>query len=87
MNYLKQFVFAFVLILIMVVAIKLQININEQNEKKQELIAQREELKYQNEKMQNELDTPMDDDYIAKVAAEQGYKYPNAQYFYNDLPD
>ena len=88
MNYLKQIVFAFVLVLVMVVAIKLQITINDMNEKKQDLIRQRDELAYENEKMQNELDTPMDDEYIAKIASDQlGYKDPNAQYFYNDLPD
>ena len=88
MNYFKQLAIAFVLLLIMVVAIRLQITINEQNEKKNELTKQRDELVYENEKMQNELDTPIDDEYIARVASDQlGYKDPNAQYFYNDLPN
>ena len=88
MNYIKQIVIGFVLIAVMVVAVRIQITINEANMKKQELAEQRDELKYQNEKLQRELDMPLDDDYVARVASDQlGYKDPNAKYFYNNLPD
>lgn len=54
----------------------------------QELQKQNEQLAFDIEKLQNELDAPMDDEYIEKVASDQlGYRDPNAQYFYNDLPD
>lgn len=88
MSYIKQFVVAIIIIAVMIVAVRIQITINEANSKKEELTNQRDELKYENEKMKNELETPVDDEYVARIASEQlGYKDPNAQYFYNNLPN
>ncbi len=88
MSYLKQFVIAVVLVLIMIVAVKLQIDINELNEEKQRLIRERDEIAYENEKMQNQLDMPMDDEYIESVASDKlGLKHNEWQYFYSDSPN
>jgi len=88
MSYLKQFVIVVVLVLIMIVAVKLQIDINELNEEKQRLIKERDEIAYENEKMQNQLDMPMDDEYIESVASDKlDLKYNEWQYFYNDSPN
>ena len=40
--------------------------------------------KYENDKKQNELDTPLEDR-MEKEAGSLGYKDPNAQYYYNDF--
>ncbi len=88
MNYIKQFVVAVVLIVIMIMAVRIQIQINEGNQKNKTLAEQRDEMKYENEKMKDELDAPIDDEYIEKVASEQlGYKDPTAEYFYNNQPN
>lgn len=88
MSYLKQFVIAIVLVLIMIVAVKLQIDINELNEENQRLKDERDEIVYENEKMQNQLETPMDDEYIENVASEKlGLKHNEWQYFYSDTPN
>jgi len=88
MSYFKQIVITVVLVLIMVVAVKLQIDINELNEEKQRLIKERDEIAYQNEKIQNELDTELDDEQIEKIASEKlGLKRNDYQYFYSDSPN
>ncbi len=88
MSYLKQFVIVVVIVLIMIVAVKLQIDINELNEEKQRLIKERDEIAYENEKMQNQLDMPMDDEYIESVASDKlDLKHNEWQYFYNDSPN
>ncbi len=87
MNYLKQFVISVVLVLVMIIAVRLQITINEKNEEKENLQKIKEELEYENEKLQNTLDAPMDDEYIEKVASDElGYKHSDWQYFYSDTP-
>lgn len=88
MSYFKQIVITVVLVLIMVVAVKLQIDINELNEEKERLIKERDEIAYQNEKIQNELDTELDDEQIEKIASEKlGLKHNDYQYFYSDSPN
>ena len=72
----------------MIVALRVQITINESNRTKQEKIEENEALEHENEKMKNELEAPMDDEYIEKVAEEKlDYKDPDKQYFYNDMPE
>ena len=65
-----------------------QIQINNLSSRVEDLTVQRDELVYENEKLKKELAAPIDDEYIAKVAEEElGYKDPNKQYFYNDIPE
>ena len=88
MNYIKQIIFTFVIILLMIVALVAQIDINEYNKEKQALEEEYNKIEHENEKLANELEMPMDDEYIAKIAEEElGYKDPDKQYFYNDIPE
>ena len=65
-----------------------QIQINNLSSRVEDLTIQRDELVYENEKLKKELNAPIDDEYIARVAEEElGYKDPNKQYFYNDIPE
>jgi len=88
MSYLRQIIITVVVLLLLVVVIRVQITINELNETKKEKQEMHDELQYENEKLKDELSAPMDDEYIAKIAEEElGYKDPNKQYFYNDIPE
>ncbi len=88
MNYIRQIIFIFIVVLMMIVALRVQITINESNRTKDEKMAENEMLIHENEKLKNELEAPMDDEYLEKVAEEKlDYKDPDKQYFYNDMPE
>lgn len=88
MNYIKQIIFIVIVVLMMIVALRVQITINESNKTKAEKQAENEILIHENEKLKNELDAPIDDEYLEKVAQEKlDYKDPDKQYFYNDMPE
>ncbi len=88
MNYIKQIFFIFTVVLLMIVALRVQITINESNREKEEKQIEHDALLHENEKLRNELDTPMDDEYYEKVAEDKlDYKDPKKQYFYNDMPE
>ena len=88
MNYIRQIIFIFIVVLMMIVALRVQITINESNRTKEEKMAENEMLIHENEKLKNELEAPMDDEYLEKVAEEKlDYKDPDKQYFYNDMPE
>ena len=87
MNYIKQIIFIFIIVLMMIVALRVQISINESNRTKEEKISENEMLLHENEKLKNELEAPVDDEYLKRVAEEKlDYKDPDKQYFYNDMP-
>lgn len=87
MNYIKQIIFIFIIVLMMIVALRVQISINESNRTKEEKMAENEMLLHENEKLKNELEAPVDDEYLKRVAEEKlDYKDPDKQYFYNDMP-
>ena len=88
MNFIRQIIFIFIVVLMMIVALRVQITINESNRTKEEKMAENEMLIHENEKLKNELEAPMDDEYLEKVAEEKlDYKDPDKQYFYNDMPE
>ncbi len=88
MNYIKLVLFTGILLAFMIIGLKQQIDINEIKNQNDDLRQQNEQLSYEIDKLQSELDSPLDEEYIERVASDQlGYKDPNAQYFYNDLPD
>lgn len=88
MTYIKQIIITFVAILILIIVIMTQIQINNLSTRVDDLTVERDALVYENEKLKKELEAPMDDEYIAKVAEQElGYKDPNKQYFYNDIPE
>lgn len=84
MSLAKNIVMIVIILLLLALGIHQQLRINELDETISTLEKQNETLKYENDKKQNELDTPLEDR-IEKEAGNLGYKDPNAQYYYNDF--
>ena len=84
MSLAKNIVMIVIILLLLVLGIHQQLRINELDETMSTLEKQNETLKYENDKKQNELDTPLEDR-MEKEAGNLGYKDPNAQYYYNDF--
>ena len=84
MSLAKNIVMIVIILLLLVLGIHQQLRLNELDETISTLEKQNETLKYENDKKQNELDTPLEDR-MEKEAGNLGYKDPNAQYYYNDF--
>ena len=84
MSLAKNIVMIVIILLLLVLGIHQQLRINELDETISTIEKQNETLKYENDKKQNELDTPLEDR-MEKEAGNLGYKDPNAQYYYNDF--
>ena len=84
MSLAKNIVMIVIILLLLVLGIHQQLRINELDETISTFGKQNETLKYENDKKQNELDTPLEDR-MEKEAGNLGYKDPNAQYYYNDF--
>ena len=84
MSRAKNIVMIVIILLLLALGIHQQLRINELDETISTLEKQNETLKYENDKKQNELDTPLEDR-MEKEAGNLGYKDPNAQYYYNDF--
>ena len=84
MSLAKNIVMIVIILLLLPLGIHQQLRINELDETISTLEKQNETLKYENDKKQNELDTPLEDR-MEKEAGNLGYKDPNAQYYYNDF--
>lgn len=84
MNLAKNIAMILIIILLLALGIHQQLKINELDKTIASLEQQNEALKYENDKKQNELDTPLEDR-MEKEAGSLGYKDPNAQYYYNDF--
>ena len=84
MNFLRNTIIIVVIILLLIFGIKQQIDINTLDSEIKELENQLSDIKYENEKKQNELSLPIEES-IEKQAKESGFKDPDAQYFYNDF--
>ena len=84
MSLAKNIVMIVIILLLLALGIHQQLRINELDETISTLEKQNETLKYENDKKQNELDTPLEDR-MEKKAGNLGYKDPNAQYYYNDF--
>ena len=84
MSLAKNIVMIVIILLLLALGIHQQLRINELDETISTLEKQNETLKYENDKRQNELDTPLEDR-MEKEAGNLGYKDPNAQYYYNDF--
>jgi len=76
-------------VLLVLSAILTAINIMQYNQRLHEaekLEAERDKLARQVEQMRYRLDSPMDDEYIAKIAREKlGLCYPDEIIFYGDI--
>lgn len=75
-----------IILLLLIVAVKQQIDLNEKMDEIESLQSDLAVLKYNNEKMQNDLELSKDE-LLEKQARESGYKDPDARYFYNDFAD
>lgn len=74
-----------VVALLLVVALRSMIKSNELTERLYVLQKDFDELKYENEKLKNELEKPLDDDNIRQIAEDElGLADPNAEYYYSD---
>ena len=84
MSLAKNIAMILVILLLLALGIHQQLRINELDKTIASLEQQNETLKYENDKKQNELDTPLEDR-MEMEAGSLGYKDPNAQYYYNDF--
>lgn len=84
MSFVKNIVMIAIILLLLLLGIKQQLDINALNKEISSLEEQLGAIEYENEKKQNELDTPLEDQ-VEKYAKQQGYRDPDAQYFYNDF--
>jgi cell division protein FtsB len=84
MKIAKYIIITVIILFLLMIGIKQQIDINSLNKQISELEEQRDRLTYENDKKENDLETPSDD-MMEKYAQEYGYKDPDAQYFYNDF--
>jgi len=74
-----------VVALLLVVALRSMIKSNELTERLEALSESYKELEYENEKLKNELEKPLDDDNIKQIAEDElGLADPNAEYYYSD---
>ncbi len=84
MKLFKIIVVTAVILLLLVFGIKQQLDINSLNDEISQLESQLSQIRYENEKKQNELDMSIEES-MEKQAKEEGYKDPDARYFYNDF--
>ncbi len=83
MKLLKHVAIVIVILLLLIIAVKQQLDLNVAQDRADELQKQLDAIEYENEKKQNELDLPFEEQ-MKKQAQERGYKDPDAQYYYND---
>ncbi len=84
MNLAKNCILIGLILLFLVLGIHQQLRLNELEKTSKELEERLTDIQHENEKKQNELDTPLEDQ-IEKYANDLGYRDPNAQYYYNDF--
>ena len=71
--------------LLLIDALKALIKSNELSEKRDVLITEQEEVEYENQRLSNELEKPLDKETIKDIAqSELGYADPNAEYYYSN---
>lgn len=86
LNVFVRIAFVMVIVFLAVTAIKIQLEINELEEKKTALNEQIDDYVFSIDKIQNDLNTPVDDDYIIRIAKEKlNLRLPEEIIFYNDL--
>lgn len=84
MTLAKNCILIVLILLLLALGIHQQLRLNELEKTNAQLEEQLSVSQYENEKKQNELDTPLDEQ-IEKYAGELGYRDPDAQYYYNDF--
>ncbi len=84
MTLAKNGILIILILLLLALGIHQQLRLNELEKNNAELQEQLSVSRHENEKKQNELDTPLEEQ-IEKYAGELGYRDPDAQYYYNDF--
>ncbi|MCQ2399385.1 MAG: septum formation initiator family protein, partial [Clostridia bacterium] len=81
-KFLLGFISVCLIVFSLVTIISLKIRINDLDEKKAQLTDEREAIKRRIEEIKYELDRPIDDEYIIKVARERlGYHLPGEEVY------
>ena len=82
---IRGLIIIIVVALLLVVALRSMIKSNELSERLTLLQENLDELTYENEKLKNELEKPLDDENIKQIAQDElGLADPNAEYYYSD---
>ena len=84
-SFLLGIIAIIIIALLLIDALKALIKSNELSEKRDVLIAEHEEVEYENQRLNNELEKPLDDEAIKDIAQKElGYADPNAEYYYSN---
>lgn len=86
-NMVMKLAFVFVLAFLVVSVINLQVELKELRALKEEKETRIQTLEDDITELTIRLNTPISDEYIERVAREQGYRMPNEIIFYNDIAD
>ena len=86
LNMFSRIVIGAVILFLAITAVKIQLEINELQEKKIALNEQIDDYVFSIDKIQNDLNTPVDEDYIIRIAKEKlNLRLPEEIIFYNNL--
>ena len=84
-GFVRGIIVIIVVALLLVVALRSMIKYNELSEKFEALEKSYDELAYENEKLTNKLEKPLDHENIKQIAQDElGLADPNAEYYYSD---
>lgn len=86
-NMVMKLAFVCVLGFLVFSVINLQFELKELRALKEEKEAQIQKIEDDITELTIRLNTPISDEYIERVAREQGYRMPNEIIFYNDIAD
>ena len=81
---LKYVIITVIILFLLFIAIKQQIELNSINKENAALEEQLDKLTYENDKKENDLETPSEE-MMEKYAQDAGFKDPDARYFINDF--
>lgn len=84
-NAVTKAAFVCVLVFLVVWVIDLQMQIKEKSEEKAQIEAEVQQLEDDINELTIRLNTPISDEYIERVARENGFRMPNEIVFYNDV--
>ena len=79
--------FVFIFIFLFVSVINLQVEMNDLRIARDEKIAEVEHLQDEIDELELRIQTPVDDEFIERVARELGYRKPYEIIFINDIAD
>ncbi len=84
-NLVIRVAFAFIFIFLFVSVINLQVEMRDLREARDAGLERLQHLQDENDELELRIATPVDDEFIERVAREHGYKKPNELIFVNDI--